>query len=79
MGEEVVKNNIDILITVGEEAKNIANKAIEEGLANSKIYNCKNNKEAVNIIKKISGSGDAILLKASNAMNFQEIFNSITN
>ena len=77
VGEEVVKNNIDMLVTVGEEAKHIVSKAQENGLDNNKIYACKNNDEAVNVIKKISNSGDAILLKASNAMNFQEIFNKL--
>ena len=77
VGEEVVKNNIDMLVTVGEEAKYIVSKAQENGLDNNKIYACKNNDEAVNVIKKISNSGDAILLKASNAMNFQEIFNKL--
>ena len=77
VGEEVVKNNIDMLVIVGEEAKYIVSKAQENGLDNNKIYACKNNDEAVNVIKKISNSGDAILLKASNAMNFQEIFNKL--
>ena len=52
VGEEVVKNNIDMLVTVGEEAKYIVSKAQENGLDNNKIYACKNNDEAVNVIKK---------------------------
>ena len=79
VGEEVAKNNIDILITVGREARYIVNKALEKGLEKNKIYMCNNNAEAVEVIKKVSNSGDAILLKASNAMNFQEIFNKIMN
>ena len=79
VGEEVAKNNIDMLVVVGEEANYIVSKAQEKGLDNNRIYICKNNEEAIEIIKKISKPEDAILLKASNAMNFQEIFNSITN
>ena len=79
VGEEVAKNNIDMLVVVGEEANYIVSKAQEKGLDNNRIYICKNNEEAIEIIKKISNPEDAILLKASNAMNFQEIFNSITN
>ena len=79
VGEEVAKNNIDMLVVVGEEAKHIVSKALEKGLDNNRIYICKNNEEAIKIIKKISKPEDAILLKASNAMNFQEIFNSIIN
>lgn len=74
VGEEVVKNNIDILITVGEEAKHIVSKALEKGLNKNNIHICNNNDDAVEVIKKISAPEDAILIKASNAMNFQEIF-----
>ena len=77
VGEEVIKNDIDILITVGELAKDIANKAINEGMSKEKIYTCENNSEAIETIRKIAKSGDAILLKASNGLNFQEIFNEI--
>ncbi len=77
VGEEVVKNNIDILIAVGELAKDIANKAINEGISKEKVYMCEKNSEAIETIRKIAKSGDAILLKASNGLNFQEIFNEI--
>lgn len=77
VGEEVARNNIDILITVGEESKKIAYKANEGGLQREKIHVCADNNEAIKIIKKIAKKGDAILLKASNGLNFQEIFNEI--
>ena len=77
VGEDVAKNNIDVLITVGNLAKDIADKAINEGMSKEKIYTCENNQEAIETIKKIAKSGDAILLKASNGLNFQEIFNEI--
>ena len=77
VGEEVVNNNVDILITVGSEANYIVNKALEEGFNKKNIYTCNNNEEAVKVIKKIASAGDAILLKASNGLNFQEIYNKI--
>ena len=77
VGEEVVKNDINILITVGNLAKDIANKAINEGMSKEKIYMCENNGEAIETIREIAKSEDAILLKASNGLNFQEIFNEI--
>ena len=79
VGEEVAKNNIDILVTVGSLSKDIANKAIEDGMSNEKIYMCENNQDAIKIIEGLSKEGDAILLKASNGLNFQEIFNEIMN
>lgn len=77
VGEEVAKNKIDVLITVGELSKNIASKAQEKGLNKENIFVCEENSEAVKIINKIAKPGDAILLKASNGLNFQEIFNEI--
>ena len=77
VGEEIVKNNIDILITVGELAKDIANKALSEGISKEKIYMCENNGKAIETIGKIAKSGDVILLKASNGLNFQEIYSEI--
>ena len=77
VGEEVAKNSIDVLITVGELSKNIASKAQEKGINKENIFVCEENSEAVKIINDIAKQGDAILLKASNGLNFQEIFNEI--
>ena len=41
------------------------------------IFICNNNDEAASLIKQQASKGDAILLKASNGLNFQEIFNKI--
>lgn len=71
VGEEVVKNDVDILITVGEYAKEIANKAQELNM--KEIYSFNNIKDASNYLKSIIKGNDIILLKASNAMNFSKI------
>lgn len=75
VGIEVAENNIDILITVGNEAKHIASKAKELGVP--EIYICETNLEATNIINSIKKKDDLILLKASNGMHFYEIANNI--
>ncbi len=75
VGEEVVKNKIDILITVGEYAENIANKAINLGMQN--IFKFKNIDDASDFIKNNIKRGDLILLKASNSMNFSGILENI--
>ena len=74
VGKEVAKNNIDVLITVGDLSKYIASEAKRMGLSDKNIFCYKTNKEAIKKIKEISKEGDAILLKASNGLNFQEIF-----
>ncbi len=75
VGNEVFKNNIDILITVGELSKNIAKTAKEKGL--KEVYECDNNKEAAQILNAKIQKDDLILLKASNGMKFGEIFDAI--
>ena len=73
IGEEVVKNKIDVLITVGKEAENILNKAIELGMDSKNVYHFENNEEASNLINQIAKENDIVLVKASNGMHFDEI------
>lgn len=67
-----VDDKIDILITIGEEAKNIAKKSKAK-----EILEFNSNIEAINGIKNIMNKNDVILLKASNGMCFYEIANAI--
>lgn len=75
VGEEVVKNHIDVLITVGPRAKSISKKAKELGM--TEIYQCENNEEGAKILKNIISQNDAILLKAANAMKLGEILEKL--
>ena len=77
VGKEVAKNQIDVLITIVEEAKHIAQKAQEEGMQESSIHIFENNESAITYIKNIQKEGDVILIKASNAMKFIEIVNAL--
>lgn len=79
VGNSVVENQIDFLITVGNEAKYIATKAISLGFDKSNVFICEKNEEAIEILKKIVVSGDCLLLKASNGLKFSQILDSITN
>ena len=71
VGKIVAENNINILITVGNEAKNIADVAKENGVTH--IYKFDNNQEAIKQLEKLLVVDDAVLIKASNSMNFKEI------
>ena len=73
VGEEVVKNNIDILICSGENAKYIINKAIESGMNESNAIYFENRDDVKKFIKMNWKKGDSILFKASNGMKFFEI------
>ncbi len=75
VGKVVADNNIDILITVGNESKNIASIAKQNGIEH--VYEFDNNKYAIDKLKKILKVDDAVLIKASNSMNFKEIVDSL--
>jgi len=77
VGEEVYKNKIDVLIIVGKLAKGISKKANELGFPQDKIFEYDTKENAIEKLKKIISKGDYILIKASNAMKFNEITNSI--
>lgn len=75
VGEEVKKNKIDVLITVGELGKIISNTAKNDDII---VYQCENNEKAVEIAKSIMKSNDIILVKASNGMKFKNIVEGLT-
>ena len=67
-----VDENIDLLITIGKEAKYIA----EKSNAKQKLeYD--NLQDAIDKIKEIENKNDAILLKASNGMKLFEIASAL--
>lgn len=72
VGEEFNKNNIDVLVTVGELSKNINN------VVNTKEnYHFENNKKAEVFLNKELKQGDVVLFKASNGMKFFEIIEKL--
>ena len=78
IGIEVAKNNVDFLITVGTEAKNIAKAAIENNMSESNVKVFDTNQEAIECINTLKQNGDVILVKASNGMKFIEIVNALS-
>lgn len=77
IGAIVAKEKIDILITVGDEAKFINEEAINNGYNKDTSYHFETNKEAIAFINSIKRSEDNILVKASNSLNFKEIVDNI--
>ena len=75
VGEVVSENNIDILITVGEMGRVISNTAHANG---TKVYQCKDNEEAVSITKNLLQESDIVLVKASNGMRFIHIVDGLS-
>lgn len=77
IGELIIKNKIDILITVGEYSKYINEEAIKLGFNKDNAYNFDNKEEAIELINKIKKDNDNYLVKASNSMKFKEIVEKI--
>ena len=74
VGEVLKDNNIDIVILVGELSKYIKETA---STSNNTVIRCNNNKEAADKVLSLAAKDDVILIKASNSMNFKEIFEMI--
>ena len=75
IGTIVKENNINILITVGNESKNIAKQAKSLGMNDIYCYETIN--EAVQLLNKILTKEDVVLIKASNSMHFNKIVEEI--
>lgn len=79
IGEAVINNNIDYLLTVGDLAALAGDKAIELGMAPDKVFRFNNNNEAIEKLQRIMASGDYILVKGSRGMKMEEIVSAIIN
>lgn len=77
VGVEIRKNNIDILVVCGNEAKNISRKAIELGMEKSRVFEFNELTEVVDNLKTMLKTDDIVLVKASNGMHFNRIVEQI--
>lgn len=77
VGENVAKNEIDKLYTVGKLAQNIKNGAINAGMLEQNVKSYDTLEDILKEIKTLIGKGDAVLVKASRAMSFEKIINEL--
>ncbi len=77
IGDVIAKEDIDILVTVGDYTELINERAISNGIKKENSYHFNNNEDAIKLINKIKESDDKILVKASQALNFKEIVEKI--
>ncbi|WP_053956889.1 UDP-N-acetylmuramoyl-tripeptide--D-alanyl-D-alanine ligase [Inediibacterium massiliense] len=77
VGSDVAKANIDYLIAVGNQGEHMVMGATENGFKKEKTYVCKNNQEAIEVLKKLLQKEDAILIKGSRGIHMEEIVDYI--
>lgn len=72
-GEYINEKNVDMLITVGERAKNI------NLSANCEKYHFETNLEITDFLMKNGREGDVVLIKGSRCMKMEEILKNYTD
>jgi len=79
LGEFVAGVGCDGLIAVGERGAVVADGAESGGLDKSLIYRCNGVGEAAQVLKEQTGTGDAVLLKASRGMALERVLEELKN
>ena len=77
IGEKLANENFDVLVTVGELARNIAIAAKENGIAS--VVSCEDHAAAQRELKKLLKPGDTILVKGSRGMKMERIVAYLAN
>jgi len=68
IGDEVQLHGIDILITIGELARNIGRKAMARGMSAELIFHCQDTVEAAELLRSQIREGDFLLFKGSRLL-----------
>lgn len=77
LGKAVKDSGIDLLVTAGENMKYLAQGARDNGMEN--VISFDKTLEVCSYIKTEVKRGDAVLIKASRGMRFEEVYDTITN
>lgn len=77
IGQEVVKNKINILITIGERARTIATEAERQGMDSDNVFTFSEAERAGLFLQDRIEMGDFILIKGSQGMRLEKIVKEI--
>lgn len=75
LGADAARSGIDLLITAGENMKHLAKGAVDAGV--DKVISFNKTLEVCNYVKDEIKQGDAVLIKASRGMHFEEVYEAI--
>lgn len=79
LGEHLATLPIDVLVTVGERARRIAEGAKAAGMDGESVRPCADAVEASEVLDDTLEAGDVILVKASRVMGLERIVEGIVN
>ena len=79
LGLEVVKNNVDTLVTIGHDARYIAEGAYEQGMDSENIASFDTVEEANTSLCDIVDEKSVVLVKASRAMELERVTEFLKN
>ncbi len=79
LGAHVVKNGIDVLVTIGEHARNIAQGAYENGMDGQNIVSFDTVSDALISLSDFISDKSVVLIKASRAMALEQITEFLKN
>lgn len=77
IGEEVARQPIEVLVTVGERASRIADGARAGGMDPDHVRPCATAEEASEVLDDLIEPGDAVLVKASRVMGLERVVEGI--
>jgi len=69
LGDVLVENNIDVLITIGEYSRLIGKRAIELGMNSDNIYSFAKESDSYSFLGEFLSDGDIVLLKGSHGIH----------
>lgn len=78
IGKFIVRQNVDLLLTRGENAKIISQTALSNGMSKDQVYQFSSNDEIKENILNLIKPKDIVLVKASRAMAFDDIADFLT-
>ena len=77
VGKKAASMGIDMLLSVGKEAQNINRGAVNEGMNRENALHFENNEKLIGVLESLLCDGDAVLIKASRGMKFEQIAQAI--
>ena len=77
LGQVVFDNNIDKLITIGDESKYIEEEVIKLGMSKDDCYHFAKEDECYELVLSLLDSNDIVLLKGSHAIHLDRVVDKI--